>query len=176
MSPGENATTSPVYRLRAGEYHLALITEDERLLILMPGAGHWSKVYRQMICSVSPPPPLDADPVLVASPSDGDLPDRPESKALGFSRCSSHLTVLKFRSYGESFLKERRAVSADRIRDRPRGEEERDRIRRIFPAHEPVKLWNRILMTSPVPHDKLEICLTGNCKQFPCPAYARHYR
>ncbi len=39
-------TRTPVYRLRVGEYRVVLVIEDERLLVLILGAGHRSIIYR----------------------------------------------------------------------------------------------------------------------------------
>ena len=39
-------TRTPVYRLRVGEYRVVLVIEDERLLVLILGAGHRSTIYR----------------------------------------------------------------------------------------------------------------------------------
>lgn len=39
-------TRTPVYRLRVGEYRVVLVVEDERLLVLILGAGHRSIIYR----------------------------------------------------------------------------------------------------------------------------------
>ena len=39
-------TRTPVYRLRVGEYRVVLVIEDERLLVLILGAGHRSTIHR----------------------------------------------------------------------------------------------------------------------------------